>query len=102
MSDFLGDYGLATEAFGSPKRVEGAYASYWRGSVWGTEQLIIARGLEKLDRKCEADKIIDNYCNALRKGGAFENSNSLTGEGNCAVSYSWSAAIEFFKDRKLQ
>jgi len=93
--DFLCEYGISTEAVSSEKYVEGDYEAYWRGSSWSTENFIIAKGLEYCGKTELSSRILANYRKALQKGGAAENSNPRTGEGNCCPAYSWSAAIEF-------
>lgn len=94
--DYLGPYGLTSEAFSSSKHQDGMWEAYWRGSVWGCDQILFAHALRQLGYAPLADQILHNYRNALQTGGAAENSNSRTGAGNCAPGYSWAAAAEFF------
>lgn len=95
-SDFLGEYGLTSEAFASEKHLDGQHEAYWRGSVWGCQQVILARAAELAGDRTLGKMILSRYKNALQKGGASENSNSYTGEGNCGRAYCWSAAVWFF------
>lgn len=95
-NEFVGNFGITSEAFKSPKHTEGQWETYWRGSVWGCQQIIIARAAKISGRNALSEKIISGYKKALEIGGSAENSNSLTGSGNCAVGYSWSAAVMFY------
>ena len=95
-SDFLGEYGLTSEAFTSGKHLDGQHESYWRGSVWGCQQVILARAAKLAGDRTLGKMILSRYKNALQKGGASENSNSYTGEGNCGRAYCWSAAVWFY------
>lgn len=96
-SDFLGEYGLTSEAFTSGKHRDGQHEAYWRGSVWGCQQVIFARAAELAGDHALSQQIISRYKKALCKGGASENSNSITGSGNCGRAYCWSAAIWFWE-----
>ena len=95
-SQFLGAYGLTSEAFSSEKHRDGQNEAYWRGSVWGSQQVILARAASLAGDSGLAEEIISAYKRALIKGGASENSNSYTGEGNCGRAYCWSAAVWFY------
>lgn len=95
-SDFLGEYGLTSEAFTSEKHLDGQHEAYWRGSVWGCQQVILARAAELAGDRALGKMILSRYKKALQKGGASENSNSYTGEGNCGRAYCWSAAVWFY------
>ena len=95
-SDFLGEYGLTSEAFASEKHLDGQHEAYWRGSVWSCQQVILARAAELAGDRTLGKMILSRYKNALQKGGASENSNSYTVEGNCGRAYCWSAAVWFF------
>lgn len=87
-SDFLGEYGLTSEAFASEKHLDGQHG--------GCQQVILARAAELAGDRTLGKMILSRYKNALQKGGASENSNSYTGEGNCGRAYCWSAAVWFF------
>lgn len=101
-NEFLGEYGLTSEAFSSDKHIEGQWEAYWRGSTWGCQQIIFSRAAEMSGRTKLAEKIICRYKKALEIGGSAENSNSLTGEGNCAIGFSWTAAVEFYKVKRFK
>lgn len=96
-NEFIGEFGITSEAFTSDNHIDGQWEAYWRGSVWGCQQIIFARAAEKAGRKDIAKKIINGYKKALEVGGSAENSNSVNGNGNCAKGYSWSAAVEFYR-----
>lgn len=97
-ADYLGDYGLTSEAFSSPNHTDGMWEAYWRGSVWGCDQILFAHALRQLGYHALAGQILQSYRHALRTGGAAENSNSRTGAGNCTAGYSWAAAAEFYAE----
>ncbi len=99
--DFLGNWGLTSESHRSEKRVEGAYGSYWRGSMWGPEQLLLARALDSAGYPELAEEITERYCRALESFGCGENHNSLTGEANCAKCYVWSAAVGIYRAHQI-
>lgn len=96
-NEYIGEFGITSEAYTSSKHIDGQWESYWRGSVWGCQQIIFARSAEKAGRRDIAEKIIGGYKKALEVGGSAENSNSFNGSGNCTMGYSWSAAVEFYR-----
>ena len=96
-SEFLGEYGLTSEAFSSEKHQDGQNEVYWRGSVWSCQQIILARAAGLAGDSELAKDILSAYKKALVKGGSSENSHSYTGEGNCGRAYCWSAAAWFYE-----
>lgn len=98
-NEFIGDFGITSEAFTSEKHVDGQWNSYWRGSVWGCQQVIFAQAAKKAGYLDIAKKIANGYKKSLEIGGSAENSNSLNGSGNCAKAFSWSAAAMFSLDK---
>lgn len=98
--DFLCEYGCPSESKKSSKYVAGNYESYWRGSIWAPEQLLLYRSLMLLGYNELADNILDNYIRALSIGGCAENSNAEDGSGNCDKAYGWTAAAVLVQGEK--
>ena len=88
-NDFIGRYGVASEALNSK---EYATDGYWRGACWAPDQIIIADGLYKIGEKELADKILTGFGNAVAENGFFENYDPHTGKAQRCWHYCWPIA----------
>jgi hypothetical protein len=89
---FLTANGLATERLDSPKyKADG----YWRGPIWAPSTYLIVDGLARGGRRDLASEIAKRFCDmiAQRAGGNFENFDAITGRGQSAEGYTWTAAV---------
>ena len=86
-NDFLGEYGLASEALNSEKYEKDAY---WRGSLWAPDQYMIAYGLNEIGESALAREILNRYKSAIEKNGFYENYDAHTGEKERCKNFSWS------------
>lgn len=85
-NDFLGEYGLASEALTSEKYEKDAY---WRGSLWTPDQYMIAYGLNEVGESELAQEILKRYNAAILKNGFYENYDVHTGEKERCKNFSW-------------
>lgn len=85
-NDFLGEYGLASEALNSEKYEKDAY---WRGSLWAPDQYMIAYGLNEIGESALAREILKRYKSAIEKNGFYENYDAHTGEKERCKNFSW-------------
>lgn len=85
-NDFLGEYGLASEALASEKYEKDAY---WRGSLWSPDQYMIAYGLNEIGETELAREILKRYKTAISKNGFYENYDAYTGEKERCKNFSW-------------
>ena len=84
--DFLSDYGLASEALNSPKYLKNGY---WRGAIWSPDQYIFYEALMAVGEELLAKKVLNNYQNAVRKSGFYENYGAISGEGERTKNFCW-------------
>jgi hypothetical protein len=89
---FLSDYGIASE---DPKSKKYEADSYWRGPIWAPADYLIADGLRQGGRGDLAKEMARRYCDMIKyqAGGNYENFDPKNGEGNRAIGFSWSAAV---------
>jgi putative isomerase len=89
--EFLGVYGVASEAFRSPHyRDDG----YWLGSVWAPLQLLLVDGLLRGGRADLARTISGRYLDGLKQaGGMWEVIDAKTGAGQRCGGFAWTAAV---------
>lgn len=85
-NDFLGKYGLASEALTSEKYEKNAY---WRGALWSPDQYMIAYGLNEIGEKELAYEILKRYNAAISENGFYENYDAYTGEKERCKNFSW-------------
>lgn len=85
-NDFLGEYGLASEALKSENYEKDAY---WRGSLWSPDQYMIAYGLNEIGETELACNILKRYNAAILKNGFYENYDVHTGEKERCKNFSW-------------
>jgi hypothetical protein len=90
--DFITERGLASESVSSPLYETDAY---WRGSTWAPIVLLLADGLHRGGRPDLARRLAATYSETVEKHAAahYEGFNSLTGAGQRAPGYSWSASV---------
>lgn len=89
---FLTRYGLATEA---PDSARYQPDGYWRGPIWAPSTYLIIDGLRRRGFTDLAREIAMKYLSlsADTAKGNFENFNAITGEGQRAPGYTWSASV---------
>ena len=88
---FLTERGLATEAVTSPEYREG---SYWRGPTWAPTTYLIVDGLRRAGEMRLAGEIARRFCDTVRaSGGMYENYSPVTGKGDDAPAYTWTASV---------
>ncbi len=90
--------GMPTVAYDNPE-----YSTdYWRGPTWLNVAYFALKGLRNYGYTDLADEMKDTMLNWCSQNGIRENYNATTGEGLCAVNFSWSAAfvIEFILNFK--
>ena len=95
--EFLGPFGVASQAFASPLYRDD---EYWLGSVWPPLQLLLCDGLAAGGRDDLARRIAQGFLAACARAGGFhECFDARTGAGQRARSYSWTAstAIELMR-----
>lgn len=97
-SDFLTEWGLATEALKSPLYEEDAY---WRGAIWAPVTLLIVEALEECGEQNLARDISNRFCHMVQLHGFAENFSARTGEGLRDKSFSWTAAVFLYLANKL-
>lgn len=97
-SDFLTDWGLATEALRS-SLYEGD--AYWRGAIWAPVTLLMVEALEECGEEQLAKEISRRFCSMVQQHGFAENFNAKTGEGLRDRSFSWTAAVFLYLAHKL-
>lgn len=87
--------GMPTVSYDSPEYS----ADYWRGPTWLNVAYFAAKGILNYGYKELADAVKNEILSWVEndEGSIHENYNSSTGEGLCAMHFSWSAvfAIEF-------
>ena len=89
--EFLGSYGVASQAFASPLYRDD---EYWLGTVWAPLQLLLCDGLAAGGRDDLARRVAGGYLAACRKaGGFYEGFDARQGIGQRAQAYSWSASV---------
>ena len=102
-NNYLSPYGIVTEAMTSLKynthasdweNVHEPDTAYWRGAVWAPVIYLIVDGLRRGGEVHLAKKIAKRFCNMVNgQDGIFENYNSVTGEGGCDPSYTWTCSV---------
>jgi glycogen debranching enzyme len=89
--EFLGTYGVASQAFASPLYRDD---EYWLGTIWAPLQLLLCDGLAASGREDLARRIATGYLAACTKaGGFYEGFDARSGIGQRAQAYSWSASV---------
>lgn len=88
-TDFLTEYGFATEKTNSP-----LYQSdgYWRGPIWAPTMVMVLDGLWQIGEKDFVRDVAGRFAKLVGKTGFSENFDSVTGEGNRDRAFSWSAS----------
>jgi hypothetical protein len=89
--EFLGAYGVASQAFASPLYRDD---EYWLGTVWAPLQLLLCDGLAAGGRDDIARRVAGGYLAACASaGGFFEGFDARHGVGQRAQAYTWSASV---------
>lgn len=86
--DYLGNYGIASEAIASGDYVENGY---WRGPVWAPDQIVFVHSLREMGQTELADEIAERYKRALKENGLSENHDVHTGKALRCKAYTWTA-----------
>ena len=91
-SDFLTEYGPATEATRSRFYEDDGY---WRGPIWAPHTYLLVDGLKRGGRHDIAKEIARRFCAMIetRALGFYENFDAKTGSGYRALGYSWTASV---------
>jgi len=76
-----------------PDRPEFEPARYWRGPVWINTNWLVARGLEALGLRDEAQTLVDATLDLVRTAGWHEYFHASSGEGLGGGDFSWTAAL---------
>jgi len=76
-----------------PDRPEFEPARYWRGPVWVNTNWLVARGLEALGLRDEAQVLVDATLDLVRTAGWHEYFHASSGEGLGGDDFSWTAAL---------
>ena len=76
-----------------PDRPEFEPARYWRGPVWINTNWLVARGLEALGLRDEAQVLVDATLDLVRTAGWHEYFHASSGEGLGGGDFSWTAAL---------
>lgn len=97
-NEFLTDWGLATEAPGSPCYGDDAY---WRGAIWAPTTLLFVEALEDCQEHDLAMDISRRFCDMVSLHGFAENFNSKTGESLRDRSFCWTASTFLYLAEKL-
>lgn len=87
---FLTENGFATEALTSKYYTPDGY---WRGPIWAPATMLLAEGLDSIDRRQVADNIRTRFCNMVQKGGMSENFDAITGTGLRDPAYTWTSSV---------
>ncbi|MDR7485333.1 MAG: trehalase family glycosidase [Armatimonadota bacterium] len=66
---------------------------YWRGPVWVNLNWLVARGLEALGLRAEAQALAESTIALVRTAGFHEYYHPHTGAGLGGADFSWSAAL---------
>ena len=85
---YLGNYGVASEAIDSPEYMTDGY---WRGPVWGPDQIIIVSALKDIGETNLAETIKNRYKKACVEFGLGENTDVHTGKALRCKNYCWTA-----------
>lgn len=68
-------------------------SGFWRGPIWMTTNWFIVKGLQAYGFDAQANKIIDQSLQLLKKSGFREQFNPLTGKGYGAHNFTWGCIV---------
>ncbi|MCI1895063.1 MAG: hypothetical protein LKJ29_08690 [Lactobacillus sp.] len=97
-TDYLTDYGIATESTSSAKYES---HSYWRGPVWPSEMANIYIALKLVHEDEFAADLAKRFCRAVIQSGIRENFDAQTGTGYDDTAHTWTAGAYLFFTREL-
>jgi hypothetical protein len=87
---YLTWHGYATEPPESPRYEDNGY---WRGPIWAPSTYLLCSGLERCGERALAREVAARFCRMCdATPGMFENYNALTGVGQFASGFAWTAA----------
>ena len=89
-NEFATSYVVPTVAVSEPSFDP---AGFWRGPIWILTNWFIVKGLQEYGYTKEADKIISQSLELLKKSGFREQFNPLTGEGYGAHNFTWGCLV---------
>jgi glycogen debranching enzyme len=89
-SEFATQYSVPTVAISEPSFDP---AGFWRGPVWMATNWFIVKGLQEYGFNRQADRIIAQSIELLKKSGFREQFDPLTGEGYGARNFTWGGLV---------
>ncbi|WP_428910854.1 amylo-alpha-1,6-glucosidase [Niallia sp. Krafla_26] len=97
-TQFLTDYGLATEAVDSPY-----YESdgYWRGPIWAPTMVLLIDALEDCGEVEFANQLTVRFCELVKKSGCAENFDAVTGDALCDKAHTWTSSSFIYLCNKI-
>jgi len=96
---YLTRYGYATEP---PSGAKYEPNGYWRGPIWAPSTYLLYDALQRCGERALAREVALRYCRLCeRSPGFFENYDALTGAGQYATGFAWTAAVASLLTREL-
>jgi len=88
--EFASPYSVPTVAINEPSFNP---KGFWRGPTWIASNWFIVKGLQSYGFEAEANKIIGQSIQLLKKSGFREQFNPMTGEGYGAHDFTWGCLV---------